>query len=128
MKIITVIGLIVIFFIYLFVDQYLLKRKLGIKTKKFWLFSENRKTYAIVIDIVIMILFVISYWILNTGENVLKYSAIVRTGPLFGLFFLLFLNRGIEEIRIHPTEKSYYHSWLGSLLILSAFIVILIFE
>ncbi|GAA0492668.1 hypothetical protein GCM10008986_18800 [Salinibacillus aidingensis] len=128
MKIITVTGFIVIFLVYIFVDQYLLKRILGVKTKKFWLFSKDRKVFAIVIDVIILILFVISYWTLNSGENVMQYSAIVRTSPMFGLFFLLFVNRGIEERLVNPAEKAYYRDWLGALLILSAFFVLSIFE
>lgn len=56
------------------------------------------------------------------------YSPIVRTSPMFGLFFLLGIKRGFEEWLLNRDQKVYYYEWLGSLLIIVAFFIIFIGE
>ncbi|WP_445678092.1 DUF4181 domain-containing protein [Psychrobacillus sp. FSL H8-0484] len=60
-------------------------------------------------------------------SNFQTYSLIV-VSPMFGLFFLLGLNRGLEEWLFHRDKKVYYYEWLGSFMNLITFFIILIGE
>nr|WP_249365629.1 DUF4181 domain-containing protein [Cytobacillus citreus] len=111
------------FAIYILVSQLYLKRHLGIQNKHEWLFSKNRKTYAKIIDFFILI-----FLNLNSGTNLHTYSLVIRTSPMFGMFFLDDVNQGIEELLINRTEKSYYHKFIGSFMILVAFLILFVGE
>ncbi|WP_057775865.1 DUF4181 domain-containing protein [Cytobacillus dafuensis] len=124
----SVVGIVIVFTIYILVDQVYLKRHLGIKSKYEWLFSVNRKTYAKIIDFLILILFIIIFLNLNSGSTFHTYSPVIRTSPMFGMFFLQNVNQGIEELLINRTEKSYYHKFLGSFMILVTFLILFVGE
>ncbi|WP_342598275.1 DUF4181 domain-containing protein [Psychrobacillus sp. FSL H8-0483] len=127
MKTFTIVSLLIVFAIYLFITEFYLKRRLKIKNKWKGLFFIERNSYSFAIDIVLIFLFIFSTMSLIERSNFQTYSLIVAT-PMFGLFFLLGLNRGLEEWLFHRDKKVYYYEWLGSFMNLITFFIILIGE
>ena len=121
----TIVELVVLIVIYLLISELYLKRYLGILSNYKWLFNKHRNKFAILIDILIIVLFIVSNLILfEAGLH--KYSAIVRTSPMFGLFFLQKINHGIEEFLTNRSEKFYYHEWLASIVLVVAFLILFV--
>ncbi len=121
----TIISLVVLFASYICFSQFYLKKHLGIKSKWMWMLSEERNKFAVMIDVVLLVLFVFSYLKLNIEPKSYKLPVIVRMSPMFLLFFLQNINQGFEEYFANRSEKSYYHHWLGSFVLLVTFIILL---
>lgn len=83
------------------------------------MFHQDRKGLWIFIDCVLLVLFIWAMFWVNVEERPEPFSGLVRTSPMFALFFLTNLNRGLEEWLTHREDKAYYHEWLGSLLFLT---------
>ena len=122
----TIVGLIVVATLYLFLSQYYLKRRLKIKDK--WPLSRNRNAYSFAIEIILFTLFTFSLMGLYQSSEFHMYSVTMRIGPMFGLFFLLGITRGVDEWVRNRDEKLFYHDWLGSIMILISFLVIYLGE
>ncbi|WP_110063392.1 DUF4181 domain-containing protein [Cytobacillus oceanisediminis] len=92
---------------------------------RLWLFSKNRKQVFIVIDTNILFLFIVSTLYLHDDSNI---TSIERISPVLGMFFLMGVFNGIEEYVNNKRAKAYYHEWLGTLIILIAFLNIFVME
>ena len=115
-----IIGLLIIFLIYLILSELYLKRTLNIKEVRKGLLSKGRKKVFVSIEIILMILFVVCSFYVATNHLVIF--------PIFLFFSLLYFFRGIEEWRMKKREKGYYHEWLSSLMFLVMFLFLLIGE
>lgn len=122
----TIVGLIIVGIIYFFISQYYLKWKLKIRDK--WVLTRNRNAYTIAIEIILYILSIYSFFALNLNEDSHMYAATTKIIPIFALFFLIGITRGIDEWLRNRSEKTYYHDWLGSLMIVLSFLVLYIGE
>lgn len=122
----TIVGLIVVGTIYFFISQYYLKRKLKIRDK--WVLTRNRNAYSLAVEILLFIVFTYSFFALNLSEDSHTYTATTKIVPVFALFFLLSITRGMDEWLRNRDEKVYYHDWLGSTLIALSFLVLYIGE
>lgn len=121
-------GLVLLISLHLFISQWILKKRFHIKSKRIGLFSKQRRKSFLIIELLIVAMFIMIYFYLNNGSNLHQYSIPIRVSPMFGLFFLLGLNRGAEEWVMNKPEKAYFHQWLGSLMVLAAFLIIFIGE
>ena len=115
-----IIGLLIIFLIYLILSELYLKRTLNIKEVRKSLLSKGRKKVFVFIEIILMILFVVCSFYVAANHLVIF--------PVFLFFALLYFFRGIEEWRMKKREKGYYHEWLSSLMFLVMFLFLLIGE
>lgn len=123
----TIVGLVISFTLFLFLTQFYLKRRFNIHKWKGLTFKERNK-YSVAAEFIIVFLFIYSSFCLNVESMNSAYSPIVRTSPMFGLFFLFGIKRGFEEWLLNRNQKVYYYEWLGSLLIIVAFFIIFIGE
>ena len=115
-----VIGLLIIFLIYLILSELYLKRTLNIKAVRKSLLSKGRKKVFVFMRIILMILFVVSSFYVVASHLFIF--------PIFLFFALLYFFRGIEEWREKKIEKRYYHEWLSSLIFLVMFLFTLMGE
>ena len=113
------IGLLIVFIVYLILSELYLKRILKIKAVSKGLLNKGRKKVFLYIEIILMILFVVSSFYVVTNHLVIFFI-------VFLFFALLYFFRGIEEWREKKSEKGYYHEWLASLMFLVMFLFMLI--
>ncbi|MFE8699727.1 DUF4181 domain-containing protein [Cytobacillus sp. FJAT-54145] len=111
-----ILGLLVIFIIYLILSELYLKRILNIREVKKGLFIKGRRKIFVSIEIILMILFV---YVIASGIVIFA---------IFLFFALLYFLRGIEEWLEKKSQKGHYHDWLGSIIFLVMFLFMLIGE
>lgn len=113
----TIIAVLIILAIYLWTAEIYLKRKKGI-------FTNGRKEVYVIAETIVLLFVIISYIFVM----IYFYSKIAFVFPMFLLFFVLAIIRGIEEWRENRQEKVFYQEWLEAVTIFLSFIVILIGE
>ncbi|WP_180271272.1 DUF4181 domain-containing protein [Fredinandcohnia onubensis] len=112
-----IVGVFLIFLIYLIVSELFLKRTLKIKEVRKSLLSEGRKKLFVIIEIILMFLFVYStFYFMDTHLVIL---------PAFLFSTCLYFFRGIEEWYERKSEKGYYLEWLTSFTFFVMFIFML---
>lgn len=124
----TIVGLIITLAINLSIIHFYLKKRLKIKRKWNGTLAKDKKKYSMVIEIIIFCLFVLSTMNLFIEHGIENFSFSVRLMPMFGMLFLLSVNRGIEEWLFFREEKTYYYDSLDSVYILVSFLIVLIGE
>lgn len=124
MNTLTIVGLLIVGLTYLFISQYYLKRKLKIKDK--WVLTRNRHAYSFVIEIILFVLFLITFMEIDPTAN--SYSPITGISLIFTFFFIISIIRGMDEWLRNRDEKVYYHDWLGSIMLVLFFLVIYLGE
>lgn len=114
------IGLAILILFYYILSEFFLRRKWKIQRKTISPLTKGRPRLFKMIEVLLFVLFLsTSFSLLASDSNVL------RALPLFLFFFLLFLTRGIEGWIRFRQEKSYYHEWLGALLVVISFLWLL---
>ncbi|QOR68095.1 DUF4181 domain-containing protein [Cytobacillus suaedae] len=127
MNINVIIGWLILFGVYFLITFYL-KQHLGIKTKEWvWMLSDKRKPVFRIVDSSIFVLFLFFMFQLNVEPGSEANSSAVKVSPLFGMMFLQSIVGGIEQWMTNREKKAYYHEWLGSFLVLGAFLIIVLF-
>ncbi len=127
MNVNVIIGWLILFGLFFLISHYL-KKHLGIKTREWvWMFSDKRKPVFRIVYSSIFVLFLFGMFQLNFEPGSENYSSVVKTSPLFAAIFLQSIVSGIEEWVTNREKKAYYHEWLGSILILGSFLVIVLF-
>ncbi|PSL41479.1 uncharacterized protein DUF4181 [Planomicrobium soli] len=124
----TVAGLVIAFLVYLIISHFYFKKRLNIKAKSTFMFHQDRSRISVAIDGILLVGFIYAMFWINVEKEAEMFSGVIKISPLFALFFLTSLNRGIEERVLHREEKAYYHDWLESLLCLAVFFILLIGE
>ncbi|WP_313894460.1 DUF4181 domain-containing protein [Psychrobacillus sp.] len=128
MNTLTIVGLIIALAINLSIIHFYLKKRLKIKRKWNGTLAKDKKKYSMVIEIIIFCLFFLSTMNLFIDHGIENFSFSERLMPMFGMLFLLSVNRGIEEWLFFRQEKTYYYDLLDSVYILVSFLIILIGE
>ncbi|WP_099353089.1 DUF4181 domain-containing protein [Fredinandcohnia onubensis] len=115
-----IVGLLLIFLIYIMLSELYLKRTLHIKEVRKSILSEGRKKLFIIIEIILIFLFVYStFYFMDTPLFIL---------PTFLFSTCLYFFRGIEEWHERKSEKGYYQEWLTSLTFFVMFLFMLFGE
>lgn len=118
----SLIGLLLIFAVFLLISEVYLKRVLGIKAIRKCPFNAKRKKRYVFTEIILLLLFIFSMF----------YAAIDLTLPptimIFIFFAIMDFIRGMEEWIENKSEKGYYHEWLATITFIIMFLVVLIAE
>ncbi|MBE4907601.1 DUF4181 domain-containing protein [Bacillus luteolus] len=127
MNVNVIISWVILFSVFFLISHYL-KKHLGIKNREWvWMLSERRKPVFRIVDSSIFVLFLFGMFQLNFEPGSETYSNAVRVSPLFGMMFLQSIVSGIEQWVTDRERKAYYHEWLGTILIVGSYLIILIF-
>lgn len=110
---------------YFVITQLYFKKHLNIKNKWIGPFSKGRRISFIAIDLFIILAFFVFAVILGTSLDAFPNFQLTLVISLFILFFLLSLNRGLEQWLFHRSEKAYYHEWVSALTLLLMFLIII---
>lgn len=112
-----IVGVFLIFLVYLIVSELFLKRTLHIKEVRKSLLSEGRKKLFVSIEIILIFLFVYStFYFMDT-------HLVILSPFLFSTCLYFF--RGIEEWHERKSEKGFYLEWLTSFTFFVMFIFML---
>lgn len=120
----TLPALAIVLIFYLVITQLYFRKHLNIKNKWIGPFSKGRKLSFIAIDLFIILAFFVFAVIFGTRLDAFPNFHLTLIISLFTLFFLLSINRGLEQWLFHRSEKAYYHEWASSLTILVMFLII----
>lgn len=123
-----IIGLAVLFISYFLFAHFHLKGKRGIKRTSRSIFHEDKNRYGVVVQGIIFVGFVFAMMYVYVEMEPFELSLAVRLSPIVGLFVLQTFFTGLEEWLLHREKERYWYEWSESLLILSAFCLILIME
>ncbi len=118
--IITILGITIIFLLYLLYSEFYIVRRLKIKKPKKGLFTKGRKKIFVYIELLLFLFMALYVFILEDysfdSSNILPFVL-----PIFTA--LLFFLRGIEEWITNREAKIYYHEWSSSI----AFLIMTLF-
>ncbi|MDQ0429527.1 putative membrane protein [Planomicrobium stackebrandtii] len=123
-----IVGLAVLFTSYFLFAHFYLKRKRGIKRTSRSIFHEDKIWYGLVVQGTIFVGFVFAMMYVYVEMEISELSLAVRLSPIAGLFILQTFFMGLEEWLLHRENERYWYEWSESVLILSAFCLILLME
>lgn len=123
-----IVGLVVLFASYVLFTSFYLKRKRGIKRTWKSIFHEDKNRYGLVVQGIIFVGFVFAMMYVYVEMEISELSLAVRLSPIAGLFILQTFFTGLEEWLLHRENERYWYEWSESLLVLSAFCLLLIME
>lgn len=124
----TLPAMAIVMIAYIAITQFYFRKHLNIKIKWIGPFSKGRKTPFIAIDLFLILAFFVFAVILGTSLDAFPNYQLTLIMALFVLFFLLSINRGVEQWLYHRSEKAYYHEWATSLTLLLMFLIIIMEE
>ena len=119
----TIISLVLLLVVSLIFTEIYLKRKLNIKSKWMGTMDKSRKRIFVSLEAVVLLSFIFSMVFLYDHD-----SALIRVTPIFSLFFLNTLLRGLELWIYERDNRAYIHEWVGSIVIMLAYFILLIGE
>jgi len=119
----TIISLVLLLVVSLIFTEIYLKRKLNIKSKWMGTMGKSRKRIFVSLEAVVLLSFIFSMVFLYDHD-----SALIRVTPMFSLFFLNTLLRGLELWIYERDNRAYIHEWVGSIVIMLAYFILLIGE
>ena len=119
----TIISLVLLLVVSLIFTEIYLKRKLNIKSKWMGTMGKSRKRIFVSLEAVGLLSFIFSMVFLYDHD-----SALIRVTPMFSLFFLNTLLRGLELWIYERDNRAYIHEWVGSIVIMLAYFILLIGE
>ncbi|WP_438311533.1 DUF4181 domain-containing protein [Sporosarcina sp. FA9] len=112
-----------IFLLYIYINRFILKRKLNIEEKRLHMFSKDRNNFFLIAEIIAIIAFTVISIVYIDIALPTNFSPTFIPKLTFVFLFVIQVIRGLELWVFNREEKLYYYQSLGAALFLIMFFI-----